>query len=451
MSKSGFRSLTEGRIFKQLIQLALPIMATGFIQMAYTLTDMAWVGRLGSRDVAAIGSVGILTWLTTSLALLPKIAAEISIAQSIGSKRLYKAEIYASHTVTISLIIGLVIATMLIALAPFIISFFKLDADIALMATDYLEIVALGIPFFYMSQTFSGVYNGSGRTTIPFYLMSTGLLCNMLLDPLMIFGFGPIEGMRTQGAAIATVISQTIVFVLFVWQMKRSNGILNRFSYFVKLKKKYLLRILQLGTPVALMNCFMASISFVIARIASEYGGHLGVMSQTTGGQIEGITWNTTQGFSIALATFVAQNYAAGKLDRTRKAYKYTLISLLSLGVVVTFSFIVWGQEIFGIFVPEAEAKLAGGEYLFIVAFCQIFMMLETTTLGMWNGYGKTLQPALVSVSLNLARIPLALWLAPLMGINGVWVAITISAILKGIVSACWWRITSGKMIFSSL
>lgn len=430
-----------------MIQLALPIMATGFIQMAYTLTDMAWVGRLGSRDVAAIGAVGILTWLTTSLALLPKISAEISIAQSIGAKRLDKAEKYASHTVTLSIIIGVAIAAMLITLAPFIIAFFKLDADIASMATDYLKIVAVGIPFLYLAQTFSGVYNGAGRTTIPFYLMGTGLLCNMILDPLMIFGIGPLEGMRTQGAALATVISQVIVFLLFVWQMKRSNGILNRFPYWVRLKKEYSLHIFKLGTPVALMNCFMAAISFVIARIASEYGGHLGVMSQTTGGQIEGITWNTTQGFSIALATFVAQNFAAGKLDRTRKAYRYTLISLLSLGVVVTFSFMVWGQEIFGIFVPEAEAKLAGGEYLFIVAFCQMFMMLETTTLGMWNGFGKTLPPAVVSVSLNLARIPLALWLAPLMGITGVWVAITISAILKGIVSACWWRMTPVKAL----
>lgn len=447
MSKSGVRTLTEGKIFRQLIQLALPIMATGFIQMAYTLTDMAWVGRLGSRDVTAIGAVGILTWLTTSLALLPKIAAEISIAQSIGAKRLDKAEKYASHTVTISFIIGIVIALILIALAPFIVAFFKLEADIASMSTDYLKIVALGTPFFYMSQTFSGVYNGSGRTTIPFYLMSSGLICNMILDPIMIFGIGPLEGMRTQGAALATLTSQIIVFVLFVWQMKRSNGILNRFSYFVKLKKSYSLHIFKLGTPVALMNCFMAAISFVIARIASEYGGHLGVMSQTTGGQIEGITWNTAQGFSIALATFVAQNFAAGKLDRTRKAYRYTLISLLSLGVVVTFSFIVWGEEIFGIFVPEAEAKLAGGEYLFIVAFCQMFMMLETTTLGMWNGYGKTLPPAIVSISLNFARIPLALWLATLMGINGVWLAITISAILKGIISACWWWMTPIKRL----
>ncbi|MDL2222854.1 MATE family efflux transporter [Bacteroidales bacterium OttesenSCG-928-M11] len=446
MSQSGVKDLTEGKIFKQLIQLALPLMATSFIQMAYTLTDMAWVGRLGSREIAAIGAVGILTWLTTSLGLLTKIGAEISIAQSIGAKRLDKARIYASHTVTISALMGLFFAFLLIFGAKYIVSFFRLEEDISNMAIQYLQIVSVGIPLFYMSNTFAGVYNGAGRTTIPFYLMASGLFCNMILDPLFIFGIGELKGFGTNGAALATVISQCFVFVLFVWQMKQNNGILNRFPFFVKLKKDYSIRIFRLGTPIALMSCFFAIINFFMARIASVHGGHLGVMSLTTGSQIEGITWNTSQGFSTALSTFVAQNYTAGKLDRTYKAYRQTLLTLFSLGIVVTLSFIFLGQEIFGIFVPEKEAMIAGGNYLFIIAFCQIFMMLETTTLGIWNGYGHTNPPAIISILFNLARIPMALFLAPQMGVKGVWIAITISSILKGTISFIWWKVYSKRI-----
>ncbi len=441
MAKAKIKNLTEGKIYKQLIQLALPIMATGFVQMAYTLTDMAWVGRLGSRELAAVGGVGIIIWITSSLALIGKTAAEISIAQSIGSQNIEKARSYASHAVTISTLLSLAIAAMLFIGAPTIVSFYKLEADIAIMATNYLQIVGLGIPFYYLSYTFSGIYNGTGNTNIPFYLMSSGLICNIILDPLMIFGIGGSGGLSTQGAAIATLSSQIIVFLLFVWQMKRANGILDRFTYFVKLKKEYVLRVFKLGTPIALMNGFFAVINFFIARIASEYGGHLGVMSQTTGSQIEGITFVASQGFSVALATFVAQNYASGKPDRARKAYKYILTTLLSLGVIITIAFLNWGETIFGIFVPEPTAKAAGGEYLYIMAFCQIFMMLETTTLGMWNGYGKTIPPAVISIVINFLRIPLALWLAPVMGVKGVWVAITVSAILKGIVSAACWKL----------
>lgn len=82
----GTKNLTEGPIKKQLFNLALPIMGTSFIQMAYSITDMAWVGRLGSEAVAAIGAVGILTWMTTSISYLNKVGSEVSVAQSIGAR-----------------------------------------------------------------------------------------------------------------------------------------------------------------------------------------------------------------------------------------------------------------------------------------------------------------------------------------------------------------------------
>jgi putative MATE family efflux protein len=444
--QSGTRNLTEGKIFRQLTRLAMPIMATGFIQMAYTLVDMVWIGHLGSREMAAVGTMGIIFWLLSSVAFLTKAGAEISIAQSIGSRQPDRAMAYASHTVTVSLIMGVFFGVALMLFAHPVIDLFKLESSVADIAHEYLMIVCLAIPSVFMVFTFSGIYNGIGRTSIPFYFMSAGLICNMLLDPLMIFGVNGTGAMGVKGAAIATAFSQILVMILFIIKMKRKNGILNRFPYFVKLKKNYTLVIFKLGFPVAAMNCLFAGINFYMARIASVHGGYLGVMSQTTGSQIEGITWNTSQGFSTALGTFTAQNYAAGKIDRTYKAYRYTLMMLFSLGIIVTLLFLFLGKEIFSLFIPETEAINAGGDYLNFVAYCQLFMMLEITTLGIWNGYGKTLPPAIVSITFNLARIPLALTLAPVMGINGVWLSITVSAIIKGIVSPVWFHCVKRKI-----
>jgi putative MATE family efflux protein len=439
--QNGVRNLTEGKIFGQLTRLAAPIMATGFIQMAYTLVDMAWLGRLGSREMAAVGAMGIVVWLTVSVALLTKVGAEITIAQSIGAKRLDEAQIYASHTVTVALMMGIFFGGGLIVFANPVIDLFKLEPDVAAIAYEYLWIVCMALPSFFLVFTFSGIYNGAGRTSTPFYFLSTGLICNMALDPLMIFGINGAGAMGTKGAAIATAISEIMVMMLFIRKMKQKDGILNRFPYFVRLRKSYTVRILKIGTPAAVMNFFFAGINFYMARIASIYGGYLGVMSQTTGSQIEGVTWNTSQGFSTALGTFVAQNYAAGKIYRTRKAYKYTLILLLCLGTVVTVAFLFFGKEIFGLFTSETDAQKAGGEYLRIVAYCQLFMTLEITTMGIWNGYGRTLPPSVVSITCNLARIPLALLLAPVYGINGAWIAIAISSILKGIISPVWFHV----------
>ncbi|MDR0427761.1 MAG: MATE family efflux transporter, partial [Dysgonamonadaceae bacterium] len=250
-SQPEVKLLTSGPIFKQLITLTMPIMATNFIQMAYTLTDMAWVGRLGSEEVAAVGAIGILLWLTTSFALLTKMAAEISIAQSVGAKRLDDARIYASHAVTISFLLGIFITVILRPSSGTIVSFYHLETHIAGMAEHYLNIVCFSLPMVYLANTFAGVYNGIGRTTIPFYIIASGLIFNMILDPLFIFGLGNWEGMGVTGAAIATVISQILVALLFVLKMKRKNGILNRFPFFIRLNKKYTKRIFQLGTPIA--------------------------------------------------------------------------------------------------------------------------------------------------------------------------------------------------------
>ena len=447
MPLSEIRILTEGKIFKPLIRLAMPIMATGFFQMAYTLTDMAWLGRLGSEEMAAVGAMGIIIWLLQSIALLTKIGAEISIAHSIGAKQWDKARIFASHNVTISLIMGLLISVIIYFTMDPIIALFKLDAKITEMAREYLQISILALPFFFLFYTFSGIYNGIGRTSIPFYFLATGVIANMILDPLLIFGIGGFGAMKTQGAAIATFLSELLVLVLFVWKMKQKNGILDRFPFFVKLQKSYTWIIFKLGAPIAAMNCLFAAINFFMARIASIHGGHLGVMSQTTGGQIEGVTWTSSLGFSTALGTFVAQNYAAQKIERTVRAYRYTLLSLLSLGVIITIVFLFAGKEIFSIFVLEEQARIAGGDYLYIMAFSQMFMMIEITTMGMWNGYGRTIIPASISIIFNLARIPLALSLAPAYGITGVWIALTVSSILKGIISLVWWQIIYHKKL----
>ena len=447
MPPSEIRILTEGKIFRQLIQLATPIMGTGFLQMGYTLTDMAWLGRLGSGEMAAVGAMGIILWFLSSISLLTKVGAEISIAQSIGAGQLEKARIYASHTVTLSVIISLFIVGVVFLVMNPVIALFKLDAKLTEMARQYLQITIVTYPFVFLSYTFSGIYNGIGRTSVPFYFLAAGLIANMLLDPLLIFGIGGLGAMKTQGAAFATAFSQILVVGLFIWKMKQKNGILDRFPYFIRLQKTHTWFIFKLGAPVAAMNCLYAAINFYMARIASIYGGHLGVMSQTTGGQIEGITWNTSQGFSTALGTFVAQNYAAKKIERTVLAYRYTLLTLLALGVIITLSFLFAGKQIFGIFVLEEQARIAGGEYLYVMAFSQIFMMLEITTMGIWNGYGRTLPPALVSIVFNLARIPIALSLAPLFGITGVWIALTVSSIMKGIVSPVWWQIVYHKYV----
>ncbi len=443
--KQGVYNLTEGKIFPTLIKLALPLMGTSFLQMAYTLMAMSWVGRLGTvshpeiatKSEAAIGAIGMLLWLTSSVAYLAMIGSEVAVGQSIGAKKMKRAAIYASHSTTVSMILAVTWVSILFVFANQIISFFKLEAGITADAVLYLRILTVSLPFQFLPYNFTGIYNGAGRSMVPFKNNAAGLVLNMILDPILMFTMG----LGLHGAAIGTVVSQLFVFLLFFYQIKYGSRILGNFSFFVKPKAIYLKRIIFLGTPVSLMNSLYAIINMNLARVASIHGGHLGLMSQTTGGQIEAVTWNTSQGFSTALSAFVAQNYAANKLERGKKAYFYTIRVMLTLGVIVSVCFILFGAQIFGIIIPEENAMKAGAEYLFVMGLVQIFMMFELTTQGMFNGIGRTIEPAIISISFNVLRIPLAYFLASQMGIVGVWWAIAISTVCKGIILPVWFSV----------
>lgn len=440
----GTKILTQGPINRQLFNLAIPIMATSFIQMAYSLTDMAWVGRLGSESVAAVGAVGILTWMSGSIALLNKVGAEVSVSQSIGARSQEDACSFASHNITIALIISVCWGGLLFLFADPIIRIFQLKENITADAITYLRIVSTGLPFVFLSAAFTGIYNAAGRSKIPFYISGTGLIMNIILDPLFIFGFG----WGTEGAAIATWLSEATVFGIFVYQLRCKDDLFGGFPFFTRLKRKYSKRIFKLGLPVATLNTLFAFVNMFLSRTASAQGGHIGLMAFTTGGQIEAITWNTSQGFSTALSTFIAQNYAAGQKSRVKQAWQTTLWMTGIFGSICSLVFIFYGSEVFSIFVPEPEAFRVGGNFLRIDGYAQLFMMLEITMQGVFYGLGRTIPPAIVSIGCNYMRIPVTLLLVNMgLGVDAIWWAVCGTTIAKGIILTTWFVIIKKKIL----
>ena len=439
----NIKNLTEGPIRKQLFNLAIPIMGTSFIQMAYSLTDMVWVGRLGSGAVAAVGAVGILAWLIQSISLMNKVGAEVSVAHSIGVRNYEEAKLYASHNLTMALCISLALGCILFVFAPSFIGLYGLSEDIANQAIEYLRIIATGFPLVFLASAFTGIHNAAGMSKIPFYVSGSGLVMNMVLDPLFILGFG----WGTAGAAYATWLSQFTVVLLFLYQVKIKKRLWEDFPLFTPMKRRFCARIIRLGLPVALLNSFFAIINLLMGRTATTYGGHIGLMALTAGGQIEAIAWNTSQGFSTALSTFTAQNYAARRKERIDAAYRTTLWMTSVFGLICTLPFVFWGSDLFSLFVSETAAYQAGGEFLRIDGYSMMFMMIEITMQGLFYGTGRTVPPAIISITFNTLRVPLAIYLGAIgLGITGVWWAISISSTLKGIISFIWFRILEKKI-----
>lgn len=440
--------LTQGGIVRSLWIMAVPLISSSFIQMAYSMTDMLWLGHLSSEAVAAVGAAGFFIWLCNALSYLTKTGAEITVSQAVGARDMRRAAVYANHAIVLSSLIGLAYAAFIFTGAGLLIGFFHFETSISEQSVRYLQIVAPGILFQFNNNTFSGVYNGQGDSKTPFRMTAVGLLINILLDPLLIYGYGPFPELGSAGAAVATVFSQFVVYGLFAARVFSSRFPLGKMRLWLPLQRKPSVRIVFLGLPVSLENALFSMFSLTLAALAARWGA-VGVAAQSIGSQIEALSWMTATGFSTALAAFVGQNYGAGNYERIRKGYRLTLFIAGSIGLLAGFLFFIFNRQIFGLFIPEAEAIETGGTYLKILALSQLFMVLELVTQGAFNGCGRTIPPALTGILFTGARIPLAWYLCsfPTLGLTGIWWSITFSSILKGSVLPLWYAYFQKKLL----
>jgi len=438
------RDLTQGPILKQLTVLALPIMGMSFMQMAYNLTDMIWIGMTGSGALAAIGTAGFITWFGFAMLISTKIGVEVTVSQALGRKDMQDASDCSDTGYSIAMIISSSFAALSLLAAPLIIGLFNLGIDengfdVSSAAVIYLRLVAFGMPFSYTNQTISGVYNGYGNTKKPFMIHGIGLIVNCLLDPLLIFGLGPIPAMGVAGAAIATVIAQIIVFFVFIADLKKMKYHL-QFSWTVLTKNLSVVKkLMKIGLPPAVQSMLFASFAMGLARILSEWGS-TPIAVQKVGAQIEALSWMTASGFATALSTFIGQNYGAGNYKRIVSGYATAMKIMTVLGLTATAILLFLSEPVFKIFLREPSVVPQGIAYLQILAVSQLFMCIEITTAGAFNGIGKSIPPAIISILFTGLRIPAALLLAYSfhMGVNGVWWSISLSSVIKGTLLVAW-------------
>ena len=432
-------NLTEGNIIKTLTRLALPIMGTSFIQMAYSLTDAMWLGRLSTNAVAAAGTGGFFLWLGAALIMITQIGVGVSVSQSYGRSDIKSAREFITVGLLMDILIGLTYGFCLYNFNGQIVSFFNLgDAEVIGMAESYLRIIGMGIIFHFLNPVLSTTLNSSGDSMTPFKVNTMGLVANMILDPLLIFTFE----LGIEGAAIATIVSQMGVTLIFLIVGKRINALYSTFKIFAKPDIVKAIRILKLGIPPSTQMGIHAIISIILTRIIAGYGP-VAVAVQTIGSQIESISWMTSEGFAAAISAFVGQNYGANKISRIKEGYYKGIKVLGSFGFFVSLLLIFAARPLFTIFTPEDPKAIAEGiVYLRILGLSQLFMSVEIGTAGAFNGLGKTIPPTITGVTLNALRIPSAIFLSTytVLELSGIWWAISGSSILKGIILFTWYQ-----------
>jgi putative MATE family efflux protein len=440
---TGRLDLTEGSILKKIVLVAAPIMGTQFLQMAYNLTDIFWLGRVGSFAVAASGAAGMYMWLSMGFLLVGRMGAEIGVAQNIGRRDENAAMGFLRNALFVNLLLGALCATAFIAAPRLLVSFFPLEEkEILGDAAAYLRIVGFGMIPSFITGVIAGAYNAAGNSHTPFVLNSAGLICNVILDPVFIF----ILGMGIRGAAYATILSQLIVCVLMVLALKGfKNRPFKEFRIFSTLDSKIITTIFRLAVPIALESLAFCLLTMLSQRVEARFGA-AAFATGRIGAQIESLTWLIGGGFSSALVAFVGQNYGAGKTERINRGVQFSLALMAAWGAVIVIFFVLLGKHIFYIFLPDSAIAELGKYYLWIVAAAQIPMNLEAVWSGTFKGKGKTIPPSLVSILANVLKPVLALVLSrTTLGVYGVWVAIAAGDALRGAGLFVWYEVSGRR------
>ncbi len=439
--------LTQGNILKKLLLVAFPIMGTQLLQMTYNLTDMFWLGRTENSvtAVAASGLAGMFMWLSMALLMIGRMGSEIGTSQNLGRGDVDSARGFAQDSARLALGLGVVYGAVLVVFAGPLISLLQVKEQTVFRdACTYLRVVSPGVPLTFVSAAITGSFNGAGNSRLTFLANAVGLLVNMVLDPLLILGMG----WGVLGAAIATVIAQGVVLVLFVGFSKRHPARpFPDFKVFGRVNRDRVRQILGWSLPIALESAAFTSLAMVVTGMVSAWYGETAVAVQRVGSQIESLSWLIGGGFASAITAFVGQNYGARQWERIHKGYRISLTVLLAWEVFVTAVLAFGGRFLFSLFLREPPVILdMGATYLRILALSQIFMALEGTCSGIFRGLGQTLPPSICSISSNLLR-PLLCWsLAKWMGLDGLWLGIAVSSAFRGVFMMTWYSLYKGRI-----
>ena len=418
-------------MIKQLIWLALPVIGSSFMTMAYNFVNMIFVGTLGSEAVAAVGSAGFFMHLSWGFSSLLTVGAGIRVSHAIGNGNPQLARSYVRSGILAIVTLAVIYYAFLFFTGNELIGLIKLNnINIEKAATEFLLIIGLTIPFSFQNLFFTSVFIGSGDSKSPFRINATAFAINILLDYVFIFQ----AGMGINGAAIATIISQGIATILFYIKL---NSSVNLKPVGTPFEPSLLRDLLKLGISPSFQRVSFTLVAIFMARIISDWGP-TAIAVQKIGVHIEAISYMTAGGFLAALSTISGQAFGAGDFRKQWQAFRSGMLLAFVLGTITSAILIIFAQPLFSIFLNDAESIVMGREYLVILGFSQLFMVVEMMATGAFFGWGKTNIPAISGIALTVLRIPMALAFIAIWqnDLASVWWSISISSMLKGILLA---------------
>jgi putative MATE family efflux protein len=438
-SKEEF-DLTSGGIGKPLFYLALPIVITNLLQTAYNLADTFWLGQYSTEALAAISFGFPLVFLLISFGIGISIAGSVLVAQFVGAGEEEEAEYAASQTMTFAVLASILLGALGYLFVEDVLRLLGASPEVLPGATDYMQVISLGIVFLFGFLVFISLMRGYGDTITPMLVMFGSVAVNVVLDPFLIFGWWVFPELGVAGAAYATVFSRSLALAVGLAIMFRGNrGVRINLSQ-MKPDLAYVRRIVRLGGPASVevtgralsVNLLLVVVGLFSTTVVAAFG---------IGTRVFSVIFLPAIAVAQAVETMSGQNIGAGKPDRAEAtadfAAKVMFVVLSAMGVVVY----VFTEPLVAVFTTDPAVVEEGANFLRIVAPTFGLLGVLRAYSGSFRGAGKTMISAVIAISaLGVVRLPVAWFGAQAFGPSGIWWSFVVSNLVGAVIAFVWYK-----------
>ncbi|HEY2027288.1 MAG TPA: MATE family efflux transporter, partial [Gemmatimonadaceae bacterium] len=360
-----------------------------------------------------------------------------------GEGRAKEAAYIAGDALLLALALGVCCAIAGLMLLPHLFAVMHTPADVSALGVRYLRTYFLGAPLIYGFFVVDAAFRAAGDTRTSFLLLSASVAVTLVLDPVLIVGWGPVPALGVAGAAIATICTRGVAFALGLGIVGRRGVLRIR-----RPQWRTLSTIIRVGLPTAVTGVAFSLIYVLVTRTATQFGtpalAALGI-----GHRVESWLFMIGVGFGAATAAIVGQNLGAGRSDRAERSGWISVGFCSMIGVVACVVELAVPERFASIFSHDPAVIAEGARYLRIAALSQLGVCTEIVLEGALGGAGHTLAPMITSTLITASRVPIAAWAAARYGSVGLWWTISLTALGRAVGMMVIWR--SGRWKRSSI
>ena len=431
--------LIQEKPLKALLIFAFPMIIGNLFQQFYTMVDSVVVGRFVSEHaLAAVGASYSLTNVFISIAIGGGVGASVLTSRCFGSREYRKMKTSVTTAMLSFLVVSLILGGTGLFFGQEIMELLNTPENILEQATEYLNIYFLGLPFLFMYNILSAMFNALGRSKIPLYLLIFSSVFNIVLDVVFVREFH----MGVAGVAWATLIAQgissVVAFLLFVREMKQYQGEKGD----TRFDKEEFSRMSRIALPSILQQSTVSIGMMLVQSVVNSFGAEM-LAGFSAAMRIESICIVPMAAMGNVMSSFTAQNLGAGKQERVVKGYHTGYGIVFGFGMILCVILEFFYQPLIGMFLGEEGTALAmstGTDYLRFIGWFFTFIGLKMITDGVLRGAGD-MKMFTVANLVNLSiRVIMAVTLAPVFGIAMVWYAVPVGWAANYVISFLEYR-----------